>query len=248
MILVFKSRSYRQICRILVISVLGLFAPLDQVRSQETIRLLSDEAADVCIADVDCMRRLFLAATIGHSEGSTAASAQLFKWTGSARVAVLGGHQVREETNRRTAAVLEKVGLLGKAAGIDIKSAGTDDVVNLLLLISGDFARDRDNAFAELFETVLRVVPISMISLRRGAALYATAGVLSRAMPASAVGSPPSGRKPRHSSDASIVFCCRSWGCDILWERLSTRCSIPKVCARPGPRSTSCFSSFCIIR
>jgi hypothetical protein len=137
-----------------VISVLGLFAPSDEARSQETIRLLSDEAADACIADVDCMRRLFLAATIGHSEGSTAASAQLFKWTGSAQVAVLGDNQVRENLNRRTAAVLEKVGLLGKATGIDIKSAGTDDVVNLLLLVSSDFARDRDDAFAELFETV----------------------------------------------------------------------------------------------
>ena len=137
-----------------MIRVLGLFAPLDEVRSQETIRLPSDEAADACIADMDCMRRLFLAATIGHGEGSRKASAQLFKWTGSARVAVLGDHQVREDVNGRTAAVLEKVGLLGKAASIDIKSAGGDDVVNLLLLVSDDFARDRDDAFAELFETV----------------------------------------------------------------------------------------------
>lgn len=147
-------RSCRPMYPILLIALLGLFAPWDQAKSQETIRLLSDEAADACIADVDCMRGLFLAATIGHREGSTAASEQLFKWTGHARMAVLGGDDLREEVDTRSAATLEQVGLLGKAAGLDIESANQDDVVNLLLLVSSDFARDRDGTFAALFETV----------------------------------------------------------------------------------------------
>jgi hypothetical protein len=129
----------------------GLAASTAAGQSETTIRLLSDEAADACIAEAECLRDLFLQATLG---GEDEPGRRVFKWASPTRAASFTGDRVSGDVPARVAAVLGEISLLGKAAGVDVRPADGDDVVNLMLLISDDFAADRDSAFAELFTTV----------------------------------------------------------------------------------------------
>ncbi|MEZ5932031.1 MAG: DUF2927 domain-containing protein [Alphaproteobacteria bacterium] len=134
-----------------VTCALILGAPPAHAENGGAIRLQSDDEADACIADLDCMRRLFLEATVGTQQ---ATQERLLKWTDPMRVTIFGGHNLKDEVHARTSQLLQQANLLGKAAGVDIGPSGPEDVVNFLVLVSGDFDGDRNGAFAELFETV----------------------------------------------------------------------------------------------
>jgi hypothetical protein len=144
----------RWLRRIMLIVWLGAGVVAEVDAEQPTIKLLSDEAADACIADMSCMRRLFLEATLGDAEIASNQPQRLIKWTTSARIAVFTGDRVSLEQRSLIDRTLSQLSLLGRAAGTDITLAGTDEVVNLILLMSDDFIRDRDHAFGDFLSTV----------------------------------------------------------------------------------------------
>lgn len=142
------------VCRLVLIVCLGASFLAEVDAEQPTIKLLSDEAADACIADMKCMRRLFLEATLGGDQKAGDKPQQLSKWTASAHIAVFTGDRVSLEQRSLIDRTLSQLSLLGRAAGADVAMADTDEVINLIFLMSDDFLRDRDHAFADFLSTV----------------------------------------------------------------------------------------------
>jgi len=122
----------------------------------KSIKLLSDEAADTCIQDTDCMHGLFVRAVFGETDESDDRSAPLFKWSGPVRIAAFVGSQTADDIEQTTGELLKTMHHLAAIAGSDLgPTQGTaDEVVNFILLISGDFAQDREAAFAPLLSDV----------------------------------------------------------------------------------------------
>jgi hypothetical protein len=120
------------------------------------IRLLSDDEADVCIQDADCMRGLFLHAAFGEASGSDAEPGRLIKWGGPLHVATLAGGQLSEDAERAVAGAVQEMKNVAAIAGAELTEvrAEAGEVVNVVLLVSDDFARDRDTAFADLLSNV----------------------------------------------------------------------------------------------
>lgn len=117
-----------------------------------TIRLLSDEAADVCIKDPACMRDLFVHAAFGEGDGSQ----RLFKWSGPANIASFTGGTVADGMKPIVDEQLQQMGLIAGVADSELSQIKGDhgQVVNFVLLISGNFAEDRDTAFSDLLSDV----------------------------------------------------------------------------------------------
>lgn len=139
---------------VVLILALGMGSPTPGAEEQPTIRLRSNEAADACLAEMSCMRRLFLEATLGKSAVPTGEPQRLLKWTGPARIASFAGDRLPTEAQLLVDQTLRDLSLIGKAAGADLATARASEVVNLVLLISDDFIRDRDDAFLEFLSTV----------------------------------------------------------------------------------------------
>jgi hypothetical protein len=127
-----------------------------QTSKQATIKLLSNEAADACMQDVDCMGRLFMQAAFGEDEGPGATSERLFKWTGPVQIASFFGEQIDGELQLSIRQSLAQMHLLGSIAGTDLGLAKANDgeLINFVMLISQDFAKDRDDAFSALLQGV----------------------------------------------------------------------------------------------
>ena len=131
--------------------------PIEQgAANQARIKLLSDEAADACIHDMDCLRALFLRATLGEAAGS-GNDERLVKWTTPANIASLIGRRVPSDRRSSVDQALRQVILVADAAGVDIGLAKKESsgVVNVVMLVSNDFVRDRDDTFSEFLSTVL---------------------------------------------------------------------------------------------
>ena len=122
--------------------------------SQQKIKLLSNEVADACIQDMACLQDLFLKATLGGaSDGDVQ---HVFKWNTSTLTASLIGRQLPKDLGTSIDHALMQMSLLAESAGADIKLVGdgVDGVVNLVLLVSDDFVRDRDDTFSAFLSTV----------------------------------------------------------------------------------------------
>lgn len=121
---------------------------------EEKIKLLSDEAADACIQDMDCLQDLFLKATLG--EPSDDDLQHVFKWNTSTLTASLVGRRLPKDLETSVDYALMQMGHIAESAGVDINLASNsvDGVVNLVLLVSDDFARDRDDTFSAFLSTV----------------------------------------------------------------------------------------------
>jgi len=142
--------------RLLVFLLPGLFAfsPF-AANGAETIRLLSDEAADICVKDPDCMHRLFVHAAFG-GEPAPDRSQPLIKWSGPIRIASIMGDQIDDDVQAAIGSSLQKMRHLAAIAGSDFNAVdGTKgQIVNFVLLASRDFAKDRDGAFSTLLSDV----------------------------------------------------------------------------------------------
>lgn len=141
----------------LVISAIGMSADA-RAEQDQTIRLLSDETADACIQDVECMRGLFMQAAFGEDQDLNAESQPLFKWTGPVQIASFFGEHIDGTVQQVIRKSLAQMHLLGMIAGSDMSlaKANGSDVINFVMLISDDFAKDRDGAFATLLSDVFR--------------------------------------------------------------------------------------------
>ncbi|MEM9627794.1 MAG: DUF2927 domain-containing protein [Pseudomonadota bacterium] len=122
----------------------------------DTIMLLSDEAADTCIQDVDCMGHLFEHAVFGGDQASDEGPRMLFKWSRPVHIASFIGSQVADDVQAANSSWHQQMGVIATLAGSDLSQVegDADQVVNFVLLISDDFARDRDQAFLALLEGV----------------------------------------------------------------------------------------------
>lgn len=125
--------------------------------ADEAITLLSDEAADACILDQDCMHRLFVHAAFG--EGQTPGDQphrQLFKWSGPVRIASVTGDRTEDGAQAAVVESLQRLRRIAAMAGSELSlvDAQNQEVVNFVLLISDDFHRDRNQAFATLLSEV----------------------------------------------------------------------------------------------
>jgi hypothetical protein len=122
----------------------------------EVIRLLSDEAADVCIKDAECMRRLFVHASFGGEQSPDDRSRRLFKWSEPVRVASFVSNEVADGVQTAVGEALQQMRRIAAIAGGDFSPVdkNTRQVVNFVLLISDDFAQDRDKAFSTLLADV----------------------------------------------------------------------------------------------
>ncbi len=137
--------------------ILAFAAAADaETEKDSAIKLLSDEAADACIQDVDCMGRLFMQATFGERQDSDAPLQPLFKWTGPTQIASFFGERIDDDIRRSIMESLAQMRLLGTIAGSDLSLAkgNSGDVINFVMLISDDFARDRESAFSTLLSGV----------------------------------------------------------------------------------------------
>jgi hypothetical protein len=151
----------RSICRwpagllALLVSVWSVSAEA-MADEKGAIRLLSDEAADACIQNVDCMGRLFMQAAFGQDQTPDTPSQPLFKWSGPVQIASFFGEQIDEGVHHAMRASLAQMHLLGTIAGSDLKLVKKDsgDVINFVVLLSADFAKDRDEAFSTLLSGV----------------------------------------------------------------------------------------------
>lgn len=138
----------------LTVMAIGLGAQAAYAQEEATIRLLSDDAADACMADVACLRDLFLETTVDGGGVAADGARYLVKWDRPARIGGIAGDGVDADAADRLASALAHIGQLAKAGGLDLQAAESDEVINIAMLISDDFDRDRDLAFAELFSTV----------------------------------------------------------------------------------------------
>jgi hypothetical protein len=127
-----------------------------QTDKETTIRLLSNDAADACIQDVDCMGRLFMQAAFGEDENPGTPAQPLLKWAGPVQIASFFGAQIDEDLQLSIRASLAQMHLLGSIAGADLSLAkrNSGEVINFVMLISQDFAKDRDSAFSTLLSGV----------------------------------------------------------------------------------------------
>ena len=141
-----------------MICLLPLLTP-DLTRAAEpgadggrTIKLLSDESADACIQDSDCMRGLFVRTVFGNDQMLDEGSPPLFKWDGPAHIASFFGTQAAEGAQNAVSDLLQQMDLVAAIAGSELSTKKPNDrqVVNFVLLISDDFQRDRDQAFSSL--------------------------------------------------------------------------------------------------
>lgn len=139
---------------LIVVLLVGLCSIAQGASDQPKFKLLSDEAADACIQEMECLRDLFLRATLGEAEEVSAQ--RVFKWTTPPLIANFTGRRLPKDLGSSVDQALRQMSLLASTAGVDIDVAkeGIGGVVNLILLVSDDFARDRDDTFSEFLSTV----------------------------------------------------------------------------------------------
>ena len=127
-----------------------------QTDKETTIRLLSDEAADACIQDVDCMGRLFMQAVFGEGASPDVTAQPILKWTGPVQIASFFGEQIDQDLQLSIRKSLAQMHLLGSISGTDLSLAqgNSGGVINFVMLISQDFVKDRDSAFSALLSGV----------------------------------------------------------------------------------------------
>ena len=132
----------------LLLGGIGRVVPVQA--ADETIRLHSDEAADDCIKNTDCMRSLFLMATLGSDGSSGGPDDRLMKWTTPIRLASLASNQDTDELQAIMGDAVKRMHRLAALADVDFRPSkgGDDDVVNFILLVSSDFESDRDKVFS----------------------------------------------------------------------------------------------------
>ena len=135
---------------LIVVLLVGYCSIAQGASDQPKFKLLSDEAADACIQDMDCLRDLFLKATLGETEEGS--DQHVFKWTTPALIADFTGRRLPKDLGSSVDQALRQMSLLASAAGadVDVAEEGTGGVVNVILLVSDDFVRDRDDTFSEL--------------------------------------------------------------------------------------------------
>jgi hypothetical protein len=123
--------------------------------AQAKITLLSDEAADACIRDIACMQALFLQAAFAPEGDDQPAG--LYRWPGPVWIMPIVAPGVAADRQEEIQAALERITLVAKAAGVEfgVVPDGGGEVVNLMLLVSDDFARDRDAVFGDLLDHVM---------------------------------------------------------------------------------------------
>lgn len=141
----------------LIVLFPNLANPAESIGSgDQSIRLLSNEAADICIKDADCMYRLFVQAAFGGDGTPDSRPLKLFKWQGAISVASLSGDELAGGVQSMVNEALQRMHHLSAIAGSTFNQARGDSrqKVNFVLLISDDFARDRDTAFADLLADV----------------------------------------------------------------------------------------------
>lgn len=124
--------------------------------TEQTLRLQSDEAADACIKNPDCMRSLFLMATLGGDGSSGNTDGRLMKWTSPVRLASLTSSQDSGELQATMGDAVKRMSKLAALAGADFRPSkgGDNDVVNFILLVSSDFKSDRDTVFASVLSEI----------------------------------------------------------------------------------------------
>lgn len=123
-----------------------------------TIKLLSDDAADECIRDQACMHDLFLEAATGGTDGP------LLRSTKTSYAASFAGEGASQDLLAAIQGTMKEISLLATTAGAEFdllaskgdsgERAAEQEVINLMILISDDFARDRERAFAPLLSNV----------------------------------------------------------------------------------------------
>ncbi|MGI9501008.1 MAG: DUF2927 domain-containing protein [Geminicoccaceae bacterium] len=121
----------------------------DQLNS---FKLLSNEAADRCISEETCLRDLFLKATLGGDD----TVAPLHTTAKKSYIASFAGDHVSAELRAPIEAAMRKISLLATLAGADLDLAEPDsgEVISLMVLISDDFVRDREQSFKKLLTEV----------------------------------------------------------------------------------------------
>lgn len=139
---------------LIVILLVGLCSIAQGANDQPKFKLLSDEAADACIQDMDCLRDLFLKATLGEAE--EVSEQRVFKWTEPSLIANFTGRRLPKDLGSSVDQAHQQMSLLASAAGadVDVAEEGAGGVVNVILLVSDDFVRDRDDSFSEVLSNV----------------------------------------------------------------------------------------------
>lgn len=146
-------RALVPVCLGLALLIAWSPASTSAADSDGSIKLLSDEAADRCIRDEACLRDLFLTATLGDDGGTASA---LLKGTKPAYAASFAGDQVPADLLASIDVWMKEISLLANAAGaaLGLAEPGSDKTINLMILISDDFSRDRESAFEPLLTEV----------------------------------------------------------------------------------------------
>lgn len=128
------------------------------------IKLLSDEPADDCIRDEACLRDLFLQATLGGAPEPGDTTEPLLRSMKTSYAASFTGDHMPQDLLVAIQRTMEEISLLATAAGAELDlidrredpdgAAGEDEVINLMILVSDDFAGDRERTFAPLLSEV----------------------------------------------------------------------------------------------
>lgn len=139
---------------LIVVLLVGLCSIAQGASDQPKFKLPSDEAADACIQEMACLRDLFERATLG--EAAEASDQHVFKWATPAFIASIAGRRLPRDLGLSMDQALRRISLLASTAGaeVDVAEEGTGEIANLVLLVSDDFARDRDDTFSEFLSTV----------------------------------------------------------------------------------------------
>lgn len=141
----------------LALTVSGFCSAAVNAQTSARFKLLSNETADRCIKQQDCLRDLFLEATLGDAAASNREAADaMFKWTDPGHLASITGDRLPADLLASIRATVKEVSLIAGAAGarIDLAKAGTGAVINLVILASDDFAKDRETSFKTLLSDV----------------------------------------------------------------------------------------------
>jgi hypothetical protein len=142
-------RGFLLVPALLVLAALSGAGPSALAEGAPKIRLESNESADRCIQDEACLEDLFLKAVLGDANAA-------IKWTGPARVASFAGEGAVPRLIALLDRTMTETSLLARAAGADLQvaDAHAGEAVNMVILASDDFTRDREGSFKALLEQV----------------------------------------------------------------------------------------------
>lgn len=113
-----------------------------------TVTLSSNPATDACMQDQACLQQVFLGAVLGGGQE------RLSKWTVPVRAGVYAASNPPQDRLEIGARALEIMGSVGRSAGANLHAANNDpdNPINLILFVSDDFKRDRDDRFAPVID------------------------------------------------------------------------------------------------